>query len=49
MDILENIIKIINNKEHVTPTEYRKLKMKLDEYHAKDFEERVLNKYKEVK
>lgn len=37
------------NKEHVTPTEYRKLKMQLDEYSIKDFEERVLSKYKEVK
>ena len=46
----KNLDKYIENynKEHVTPTEYRKLKMKLDEYHAKDFEERVLNKYKEV-
>ena len=47
----ENLDKYIENynKEHVTPTEYRKLKMQLDEYHMKDFEERVLHKYKEVK
>ena len=47
----ENLDKYIENynKEHVTPTEYRKLKMQLDEYSIKDFEERVLSKYKEAK